>query len=242
MDIASAEMTKYAANAMLAVRISFMNEIACLCEAVGADVDMVRKGIASDSRIGSKFLYAGAGYGGSCFPKDVKALYNTGKQNGCRMILIEAVEAVNEKQKSMVFEKIKDAIGGCLEGKTVAIWGLSFKPETDDMREAPSLTVIDKLMEAGATVRAFDPVAMDETRRRIGDKITYCKDIYDASLNADAIALMTEWKQFRLPSWSVVKKIMKGDIIVDGRNIYDAEELHGEGFRYFRIGKKTEKI
>jgi UDPglucose 6-dehydrogenase len=238
MDIASAEMTKYAANGMLATRISFMNEIANLCEIVGADVDMVRKGIGSDTRIGSKFLYAGAGYGGSCFPKDVKALYNTGKQNGYRMTLIEAVEEVNEKQKSIVFEKLKDALGGNLKGKTVAVWGLAFKPETDDMREAPSLVVIDKLIEAGATVRAFDPVSMDETRRRVGDKITYCKDIYDAALNADAIALMTEWKQFRLPSWEVVKKLMQGNIIVDGRNIYDAKELQSEGFRYYRIGKK----
>jgi UDPglucose 6-dehydrogenase len=238
MDIASAEMTKYAANGMLATRISFMNEIANLCEIVGADVDMVRKGIASDTRIGSKFLYAGAGYGGSCFPKDVKALYNTGKQNGYRMTLIEAVEEVNEKQKSIVFEKLKDTLGGELKGKTIAIWGLAFKPGTDDMREAPSLVVIDKLIEAGATVRAFDPVSMDETRRRIGDRITYCKNIYDAALNADATALMTEWKQFRLPSWEVVKKVMRGNVIVDGRNIYDANELQSEGFRYCRIGKK----
>lgn len=238
MDVASAEMTKYAANGMLATRISFMNEIANLCEKVGADVDMVRKGIGSDARIGSKFLYAGAGYGGSCFPKDVKALVHIGQDYGSPMHLIEAVEKVNETQKHIVFEKLSEAFGGDLSGKVIAMWGLAFKPETDDMREAPSLVVIDRLIEAGASVRAFDPIAMEETRRRIGDRITYCNNIYEAALDADAVALMTEWKQFRLPSWNVIKKTMRGDVVVDGRNIYEADELHGEGFRYSRIGRK----
>lgn len=238
MDVASAEMTKYAANGMLATRISFMNEIANLCEIVGADVDMVRRGIGSDARIGSKFLYAGAGYGGSCFPKDVKALYHTGKQHGYRMALIEAVEEVNEYQKRIVFEKLLTAFGGDLRGRTIAVWGLAFKPETDDMREAPSLVVIDLLVKAGATVRAFDPISMDETRRRIGDRVTYCSNIYEAALDADAVALMTEWKQFRLPSWSVVRKTMRGNVVIDGRNIYDAAEMAAEGFLYSRIGSK----
>lgn len=238
MDVASAEMTKYAANGMLATRISFMNEIANLCEIVGADVDMVRRGIGSDARIGSRFLYAGAGYGGSCFPKDVKALYHKGKECGYRMELIEAVEAVNERQKRVVFDKLMTAFGGDMRGKTVAMWGLAFKPDTDDMREAPSLVVIDLLLAAGAVVRVFDPIAMDETRRRIGECVTYCQNIYDAALDADAIALMTEWKQFRLPSWNVIRREMRGNVLVDGRNIYDADEMRTEGFVYSRIGRK----
>lgn len=238
MDVASAEMTKYAANAMLATRISFMNDIANLCERVGANVDNVRKGMGADSRIGSRFLYAGCGYGGSCFPKDVKALVHTGIQNGYHMQVIEAVEAVNEKQKSIVFDKLLNAFGGNLQDKTVAMWGLSFKPETDDMREAPALVVIEKLLQAGAIVKVFDPVAMEETERRIGKQVIYCKDMYEAVIDADAIALMTEWKQFRMPSWAIIRKAMKNFVVVDGRNIYDGEELKELGFTYSRIGQK----
>lgn len=236
MDIASAEMTKYAANSMLATRISFMNDIANLCELVGADVNMVRKGIGTDVRIGNKFLYAGCGYGGSCFPKDVKALIHTGKEHGYKMRIIEAVEEVNELQKSIVFRKLKDALGD-LKGRRVGMWGLAFKPETDDMREAPALVVIEKLLEAGATVVAYDPVAVPEARRRLGDRIEYALDMYDTAVDADAIALMTEWKQFRVPSWNVLHKVMRGNIIVDGRNIYDPAELAEEGFEYHCIGK-----
>jgi UDPglucose 6-dehydrogenase len=237
MDIPSAEMTKYAANAMLATRISFMNDIANLCERVGANVDSVRKGIGTDTRIGSKFLYAGCGYGGSCFPKDVKALVHTGLDNDYHMEVIEAVERVNEKQKSIVYDKIVK-MAGPVKGKTIAIIGLSFKPETDDMREAPALVVIDKLLKDGATVRVFDPIAMDECKRRIGDVVTYCKNMYDAADGADVFALMTEWRQFRMPSWNVIKKVMVGNLIVDGRNIYDRQELEENGFVYTRIGEK----
>lgn len=237
MDIPSAEMTKYAANAMLATRISFMNDIANLCERVGANVDSVRKGIGTDTRIGSKFLYAGCGYGGSCFPKDVKALVHTGMDVDYHMEVIEAVERVNEKQKSIVYDKILRAVGD-VRGKTIAILGLSFKPETDDMREAPALVVIDKLLNDGATVRVFDPIAMDECRRRIGDVVTYCKNMYDAADGADVFALMTEWRQFRMPSWNVIRKVMRGNVIVDGRNIYDRSELEENGFVYTRIGEK----
>ena len=236
MDIPSAEMTKYAANAMLATRISFMNDIANLCERVGANVDSVRKGIGTDSRIGSKFLYAGCGYGGSCFPKDVKALVHTGLDNGYHMEVIEAVERVNEKQKSIVYDKIINAIGN-VKGKTIAILGLAFKPETDDMREAPSLLVIDKLLSDGATVRVFDPIAMEECKRRIGDSVTYCKNMYDAADGANVFALMTEWRQFRMPSWNVIQKVMNGNVIIDGRNIYDRQELEEQGFLYSRIGE-----
>lgn len=238
MDVPSAEMTKYAANAMLATRISFMNDIANLCECVGANVDHVRKGMGADSRIGSRFLYAGCGYGGSCFPKDVKALLHTGLENGYPMRVIEAVEAVNEKQKSIVFDKLNTIFNGDLNGKTIAMWGLSFKPETDDMREAPALVVIDKLLKAGAVVNVFDPIAMEETKRRIGNAVTYCKDMYEAVIDADAIALMTEWKQFRMPSWAIIHKAMKNCVVVDGRNIYDGEELKESGFIYSRIGQK----
>lgn len=237
MDIPSAEMTKYAANAMLATRISFMNDIANLCERVGANVDSVRKGIGTDTRIGTKFLYAGCGYGGSCFPKDVKALVHTGLDNDYHMEVIEAVERVNEKQKSIVYDKIIKAVGN-VRGKTIAIIGLAFKPDTDDMREAPALVVIDKLLKDGATVRVFDPIAMDECKRRIGDSVIYCKNIYDAADGADVFALMTEWRQFRMPSWNVIKKVMTGNIIVDGRNIYDRAELEELGFAYSRIGEK----
>ena len=237
MDIPSAEMTKYAANAMLATRISFMNDIANLCERVGANVDSVRKGIGTDSRIGSKFLYAGCGYGGSCFPKDVKALVHTGMDNDYHMEVIEAVERVNEKQKSIVYDKIIKAVGD-VKGKTIAILGLAFKPETDDMREAPALVVIEKLLADGATVRVFDPIAMDECKRRIGDTVTYCKNMYDAADGADVFALMTEWRQFRMPSWNVIQKVMTGNVIVDGRNIYDRQELEEQGFVYTRIGEK----
>ncbi len=237
MDIPSAEMTKYAANAMLATRISFMNDIANLCERVGANVDSVRKGIGTDSRIGSKFLYAGCGYGGSCFPKDVKALVHTGMDNDYHMEVIEAVERVNEKQKSIVYDKIIRAVGD-VRGKTIAIIGLAFKPETDDMREAPALVVIDKLLHDGVTVRVFDPIAMDECKRRIGDTVTYCKNMYDAADGADVFALMTEWRQFRMPSWNVIKKVMTGNVVIDGRNIYDRQELEENGFVYTRIGEK----
>ncbi len=237
MDIASAEMTKYAANSMLATRISFMNDIANLCALVGANVNMVRKGIGSDARIGTKFLYPGCGYGGSCFPKDVKALIHTGYESGYRMRVIEAVEAVNESQKTLVFTKLLACFNGSMKGKRIAIWGLAFKPETDDMREAPSLVVINHLLEEGAEVVVYDPVAMDECRRRIGDKVKYAKDMYDAVVDADALALLTEWKQFRLPSWEVVRRTMRGRDIVDGRNIYDEEELEEAGFIYTCIGR-----
>lgn len=236
MDIASAEMTKYAANAMLATRISFMNDIANLCELVGVDVNMVRKGIGSDARIGTKFLYPGCGYGGSCFPKDVKALARTASDHGYRMRIIEAVEQVNEDQKSVIFNKLASFLGD-LSDKHIAIWGLAFKPETDDMREAPSLVVIERLLQSGATVTVYDPVAMDECRRRFGDRVRYARDMYDAANEADAIALLTEWKQFRMPSWAVVRKAMRGNLIVDGRNIYVADELADEGLIYKCIGK-----
>lgn len=237
MDIPSAEMTKYAANAMLATRISFMNDIANLCERVGADVECVRKGIGSDIRIGKHFLYAGCGYGGSCFPKDVKALLHTGKENGYTMRVIEAVEEVNETQKSIVFEKVNKLFNNDLKGKIVAIWGLAFKPDTDDMREAPALVVIDKLIKVGAIVKVYDPIAMDECKRRIGNQVEYAKDMYDVVVDADALLLITEWKQFRLPSWKCIKRLMRGNVIVDGRNIYDAKEMEEEYFVYSQIGK-----
>ena len=236
MDIPSAEMTKYAANAMLATRISFMNDIANLCDLVGANVDMVRKGIGADTRIGSKFLYPGCGYGGSCFPKDVKALARTAREYGYTMGVIEAVEAVNERQKEIVVKKLQDKLG-TLRGKTIALWGLAFKPETDDMREAPALVVIEKLLEAGASVKVYDQVAMDECRRRIGDRVVYCKDMYDVVIDADALAVLTEWKEFRIPSWSVIKRVMKQSVLVDGRNIYSKDEVIAEGFEYAAIGK-----
>lgn len=236
-DIPSAEMIKYAANSMLATRISFMNDIANLCELVGADVNMVRKGIGSDSRIGSKFLYPGCGYGGSCFPKDVKALIKTAEKNGYSMKVLKTVEEVNEKQKSVLFNKLHDFYQGDLQGRTIALWGLAFKPETDDMREATSLVTITLLLEAGCKVRVYDPVAMDECRRRIGDVVTYANDMYDTVVDADALLLLTEWKQFRLPSWEVIKRSMKYSLVIDGRNIYDVEEMNRLGVEYKCIGK-----
>ena len=235
-DIPSAEMIKYAANSMLATRISFMNDMANLCELVGADVNMVRKGIGSDSRIGAKFLYPGCGYGGSCFPKDVKALIKTAEQNGYGMRVLKAVEEVNDSQKRVPFEKLSRHFGGELRGKTVALWGLAFKPETDDMREAPSLVLIDLLTAAGCEVRVYDPVAMEECKRRIGDKVVYCRDKYEAVVDADALLLVTEWKEFRVPSWEVLRKTMRGKVVIDGRNIYDREEMRRNGFEYECIG------
>ena len=236
-DIPSAEMIKYAANSMLATRISFMNDIANLCELVGADVNMVRKGIGSDSRIGSKFLYPGCGYGGSCFPKDVKALIKTAEQNRYEMKVLKAVEEVNEKQKSVLFNKLRGFYQGDLQGRTIALWGLAFKPETDDMREATSLVTIKLLLEAGCKVRVYDPVAMDECRRRMGNVVTYANDMYDAVLDADALLLLTEWKQFRLPSWRAIARSMRKPLVIDGRNIYDAEEMKEVGVEYFCIGQ-----
>lgn len=238
MDIPSAEMTKYASNSMLATRISFMNDIANLCECVGADVNMVRQGIGSDTRIGRKFLYAGCGYGGSCFPKDVKALIKTADDCGYSMEVLKAVEHVNEKQKSILFHKLQAVYNGeSLKGKTIALWGLSFKPETDDMRESTALVIIKLLKEAGCTIRAFDPVAMDECRRRVGDDVIYCRDKYEAVFHADALLLLTEWKEFRLPSWDVVGSAMNKKLIIDGRNIFDPEELAEAGFEYHCIGR-----
>lgn len=237
-DVPSAEMTKYAANSMLATRISFMNDIANLCELIGADVNMVRKGIGADSRIGNKFLYPGCGYGGSCFPKDVKALIKTAEKNGYSMQVLKAVEEVNETQKEILFKKLSNHYKGDLEGKNIALWGLAFKPETDDMREATALVIINLLLKAGCKIRVYDPVAMDECRRRVGsNKVEYATDMYDAVLNADALLLLTEWKQFRLPSWGVLKKTMKQTVILDGRNIYDKNDLQNFGFEYYCIGK-----
>ena len=234
-DIPSAEMIKYASNAMLATRISFMNEIANLCDLVGADVNMVRQGIGSDSRIGNKFLYPGCGYGGSCFPKDVKALIRTASDNGYVMSILQAVENVNNLQKSILFDKLCLVFDGDIKDKTIAVWGLAFKPETDDMREAPSLVVIDKLLTAGCSVKVYDPIAMDECRRRIGNSVMYADNMYDAAEGADAILLITEWKEFRMPSWSRVRQIMKTPVIIDGRNIYDKKEMSENGFVYKHI-------
>lgn len=236
-DIPSAEMIKYAANSMLATRISFMNDIANLCELVGADVNMVRRGIGSDSRIGSKFLYPGCGYGGSCFPKDVKALIKTAEKNGYSMKVLKAVEEVNEKQKLVLFNKLRDFYQGDLQGRTIALWGLAFKPETDDMREATSLVIIKLLLGAGCKVRVYDPIAMDECRRRIGSVVVYANDMYDAVLDADALLMLTEWKLFRLPSWRVIVKSMKYPLVIDGRNIYDAEEMKDTEIEYICIGR-----
>ena len=234
MDIPSAEMTKYAANAMLATRISFINEIANLCEKVGADVSMVRKGIGTDSRIGSKFLYPGPGFGGSCFPKDVKALIRTGKDHGAPLTLLESVETINERQKKVLFGKFSDYYRSDIKGKRAAIWGLSYKPGTDDMREAPSLTLISQLLGAGCTVKAYDPAAMDEARHRLGDKIEYAADIYDAVKDADVLFHVTEWKEYRMPDWQKVKSIMRHPLLIDGRGVFDKTDL--EGIAYLRIG------
>ena len=238
-DIPSAEMIKYAANSMLATRISFMNDIANLCEMVGADVNMVRKGIGSDSRIGKKFLYPGCGYGGSCFPKDVKALIKTAEKHGYPMRVLKAVEEVNELQKAVLFQKLSDIFDGNLAGKTIAMWGLAFKPETDDMREAPALVLINLLRKAGANVRVYDPVAMNECRRRLGDDaVVYCNDMYEAAIDTDALLVVTEWNQFRMPSLPVLRKTMAQPIIIDGRNIYDHEYFEEQGFKYACIGRK----
>lgn len=236
-DIPSAEMIKYAANAMLATRISFMNDIANLCDMVGANVNMVRKGIGADHRIGTKFLYPGCGYGGSCFPKDVKAIIRTAAQHGYDMRVLRAVEEVNESQKSLLFKKLLKHYGGSVEGKAVTLWGLAFKPETDDMREAPALVLIDLLLRHGATVRVYDPIAMQECRRRIGDTVTYCPNMYEAALDSDALMLVTEWKEFRVPSWNVIHKSMRTPVVFDGRNIYDRTELESDGFIYYALGK-----
>ena len=236
MDIPSAEMTKYAANAMLATRISFMNDIANLCEKVGADVNLVRKGIGTDARIGSKFLYPGCGYGGSCFPKDIKALIHTGEEVGYPMRVLQAVEEVNERQKGRLIEKLQHFYEGDLQGKTICLWGLSFKPETDDMREAPSLVLIERLLAAGCRVRVFDPIAMEECRRLVGEQVYYGRDMYDAAEGADALLLVTEWKEFRLPAWARLKELMHVPLVLDGRNIYEASELHAAGFVYSKIG------
>lgn len=237
MDIPSAEMTKYAANAMLATRISFMNDISNLCDLVGANVNSVRKGIGADVRIGNKFLYSGCGYGGSCFPKDVKALLKTGEEYGYEMSVIKGVEKVNERQKHLLFEKFRKHYEGNLAGKTVAIWGLAFKPETDDMREAPALVLIQDLLNAGCKVRVYDPIAMSECKRRIGETVYYANDQYDALDNADALMLVTEWKTFRLPTWNIVKKVMNEPFILDGRNIYNREDLESLCFTYEGIGQ-----
>jgi UDPglucose 6-dehydrogenase len=236
MDIASAEMTKYAANAMLATKISFMNDIANLCELVGADVNWVRKGIGSDPRIGNKFIYPGIGYGGSCFPKDVKALVKTAKEYGHDLRILQAVEDVNDDQKIVLFNKIAKHFGGQLKGKTFALWGLSFKPKTDDMREAPSLVVIEKLLHAGANVKAYDPVAMHEAKKTLGETINYCKDPYDTLIDADALLIATEWPEFRSPNFNVIGKLLKQKTIFDGRNIYDQDEMKELGFEYYGIG------
>jgi UDPglucose 6-dehydrogenase len=238
MDIPSAEMTKYAANSMLATKISFMNDIANLCEIVGADITMVRKGIGSDPRIGDKFIYAGAGYGGSCFPKDVKALIKTGKDSGHMLRILQAVEDVNDAQKNILFKKISAHFGNQLKNKTFAVWGLSFKPNTDDMREAPSLVLIEKLLKEGAQVKAYDPVSVEETKRIIGDKIEYSKDMYEAVIDADALVLVTEWSEFRIPNYKVLSKLIKSKVVFDGRNIYDPIEMKEFGFTYYGIGRK----
>ncbi|ETK04290.1 UDP-glucose 6-dehydrogenase [Tannerella sp. oral taxon BU063 isolate Cell 5] len=237
MDIPSAEMTKYAANAMLATRISFMNDMANLCEIIGADVNMVRKGIGADTRIGSSFLYAGCGYGGSCFPKDVKALISTAAEHGYPMRILKAVEDVNEEQKTILFRKLSAHFGGDLQGRKVAMWGLAFKPETDDMREAPSLVLIDRLLEAGCQITAYDPVAIPEARRRIGDRIAYAKNIYETVEGADVLMVVTEWKEFRLPAWARIRSLMKTPLILDGRNIYNIAEIEEAGFTYHCIGR-----
>ena len=239
MDILSAEMTKYAANSMLATKISFMNDIANLCEIVGADINMVRKGIGADSRIGNKFIYPGIGYGGSCFPKDVKALIRTAKDNQYDLRVLKAVEAVNSDQKLLMFNKIHNHFEGDLKGKTVAVWGLSFKPQTDDMREAPSLVIIQKLLEAGASVKAYDPIALNEAKHYLGDSVTYVEDQYEALIDADCLVLVTEWPEFKFPNFKIIQKLLKSPVVFDGRNIYDMNELKRMGFTYYCVGVKT---
>ena len=242
MDITSSEMTKYAANSMLATKISFINDIANLCEIVGADINLVRKGIGSDSRIGNKFLYPGVGYGGSCFPKDVQALIKTAKGFGYSLKVLQAVEEVNNYQKTVLYNKIFNHFDGFLEGKTIAIWGLSFKPETDDMREAPSVVLINKLLDKGVKVAAYDPIAMHEAQRILGDRIKYCKDMYETLIEADALAVVTEWSEFRLPNFKVMEKLMNEKVIFDGRNIFDVEQLIEYGYKYYSIGKQPINI
>jgi UDPglucose 6-dehydrogenase len=237
MNIPSAEMTKYAANSMLATRISFMNDIANLCEIVGADINNVRRGIGSDTRIGSKFLYAGIGYGGSCFPKDVKALIKTAEQKGYPLKVLKAVEDVNEAQKAVLFDKIMKHFCGDIKGKTIGLWGLSFKPNTDDMREAPSIVLIEKLLDAGAKVLAYDPVATKEAKHYVGDKISYCNGLYEACMDADALAIVTEWTEFRMPNFQMLAKLLKNKLVFDGRNIYDPKEMSQLGFCYYSIGR-----
>ncbi len=241
MDITSAEMTKYAANSMLATKISFMNDIANLCEIVGADINMVRKGIGSDSRIGNKFIYPGIGYGGSCFPKDVKALIHTAEDFSYELRVLKAVEAVNQDQKSVLYNKIMKYYKGDIKDKTIAIWGLSFKPQTDDMREAPSLVIIKKLLEAGAKVKAYDPVAMKEAKHTLGETITYADDQYEALIDADCLVLVTEWPEFKVPNFNIVRKLLNQAVIFDGRNIYEIDEMKRKGFDYFCIGIDTTK-
>ncbi len=238
MDIPSSEMTKYAANSMLATKISFMNDMANLCEIVGADITSVRKGIGSDARIGNKFIYAGAGYGGSCFPKDVKAIIKTADDNAYKLRLLQAVEDVNNDQKLVLVKKIKEEFGSNLDNKTFALWGLSFKPKTDDMREAPALVLIEELLKMGAKVKAYDPVAIDEAKRILGDKIEYGNDPYEVLIDAEALVVITEWPEFRIPNYKVLEKLLKNKIIFDGRNIYDPEEIVENGFTYYSIGRK----
>ncbi len=238
MDIPSAEMTKYAANAMLATKISFMNDLANLCEKIGADINYVRNGIGSDPRIGNKFIYPGTGYGGSCFPKDVKALINTGKINQYNLEILQAVDAVNDKQKKVLIKKIMEHFNNDINGKTFGIWGLSFKPHTDDTRESPAIVIINELLEKGAKVKAYDPVAINESRKLFNDKIVYGKDQYDVLIDADAMILVTEWEEFRMPNFPVLNRLMKNKLIFDGRNIYDSEEMEEEGFTYYCIGRK----
>ncbi|MDE3252895.1 MAG: UDP-glucose/GDP-mannose dehydrogenase family protein [Bacteroidota bacterium] len=242
MDIVSAEMTKYAANSMLAVKISFINDIANLCEIVGADINQVRKGIGSDSRIGNKFIYPGIGYGGSCFPKDVQALIKTASHNGYNLRVLKAVEEVNNDQKMVLFHKIRKYFGGNLKDKTIAIWGLSFKPQTDDMREAPSLTIIHELLKAGAKIRAYDPVAINEARHHLGDTITYVEDPYEALIDADALAVLTEWSEFKFPNFKIIRKLLNCAALFDGRNIYDKEQMRNDGFDYFCIGIQNKSL
>jgi len=241
MDISSAEMTKYAANSMLATKISFMNDIANLCEVVGADVNMVRKGIGSDTRIGNKFIYPGAGYGGSCFPKDVKALIRTGDEYNRSLEILKAVELVNEKQKIVIPSKLKAHYDQSLKGKRIGLWGLSFKPHTDDMREAPSIRIIEELTSQGVHIKAYDPVAMDEAKGILGDKIEYCQDKYEALVDSDGLIVVTEWPEFRTLNYGVLEKLMREKVIFDGRNIYDADELKEHGFSYYSIGRKPVK-
>ena len=239
MDIPSAEMTKYAANSMLATKISFMNDIANLCEIIGADINNVRKGIGSDSRIGHKFIYAGAGYGGSCFPKDIKALIKTSSANDYSLEILKSVENVNERQKKVLSSKVLNHFNRDLKGKTLTIWGLSFKPKTDDMREAPSLVVIDELLSAGAKIKAYDPEAMNEAKKILGDKIDYSGDMYEALIDSDGLIIITEWPEFRVPNYKVMEKLMNNKLIFDGRNIYELQEMAEFGYTYYSIGRKT---